>query len=103
MTGKPGSQSSCGRLSTLRVGGLPLWFCARMRLHSEKRCGRFERPMRLCVPFDVCHLKSAHICRSRVFFGPSAALHGELAPIASEADIKDASLAAVRNDLLALG
>jgi hypothetical protein len=36
-------------------------------------------------------------------FGPSAALHGELAPIAFEADIKDASLAAVRNDLLALG
>ena len=35
--------------------------------------------------------------------GPSAVLHGELTPIAFEADIKDASLAAVRNDLLALG
>lgn len=36
-------------------------------------------------------------------FGPASVLPGDVAPIAFEADIKDASLAAVRNDLLALG
>ena len=36
-------------------------------------------------------------------FGAGAVLPSEVAPIAFEADIKDASLAAVRNDLLALG
>lgn len=36
-------------------------------------------------------------------FGPASILPGDVAPIAFEADIKDASLATVRNDLLALG
>lgn len=36
-------------------------------------------------------------------FGPASVLPGDVAPIAFEADIKDASLATVRNDLLALG
>jgi hypothetical protein len=36
-------------------------------------------------------------------FGPASILPVEAAPIAFEADIKDASLAIVRNDLLALG
>ena len=35
--------------------------------------------------------------------GPVSVLPGDVAPIAFEADIKDASLATVRNDLLALG
>lgn len=36
-------------------------------------------------------------------FGPASVLPGDAAPIAFEADIKDASLVTVRNDLLALG
>ena len=36
-------------------------------------------------------------------FGPASVLPGDAAPIAFEADIKDASLATVRNDLLGLG
>ena len=56
-----------------------------------------------CGPCAVRRSKSAHICRSQVYSEQAAVLPSEVAPIAFEADIKDASLAAVRNDLLALG
>jgi hypothetical protein len=54
-------------------------------------------------PFRRAPLEVGAYLQEPGLFGPAVALAGEVGAIAFEADIKDASLATVRNDLLALG
>jgi len=72
-------------------------FALRKAVRTLRTANATERPVRR-MPLEVgAYLQEPGL------FGSSVVLHGEMAPIAFEADIKDASLATVRNDLLALG
>jgi len=72
-------------------------FALRKAVRSLRSVNAALRPVRR-APLEVgAYLQEPGL------FGPASVLPGDVAPIAFEADIKDASLVAIRNDLLALG
>lgn len=72
-------------------------FALRKAVRTLRTTNAGMRPVRR-APLEV----GAYLQETGLF-GPASVLPGDFAPIAFEADIKDASLATVRNDLLALG
>ncbi|MGH9808627.1 MAG: hypothetical protein ACRD9W_15515, partial [Terriglobia bacterium] len=72
-------------------------FALRKAVRSLRTTNAALRPVRR-APLEVgAYLQEPGL------FGPASVLPGNVAPIAFEADIKDASLATLRNDRLALG